>query len=99
MTNFENEVATLEAVLANDSECLDTIEQLLALNIKRFKEYALAHYEEGFDVFVEAFDDEELEAFFTSDDDDEDIMCHWDDMLKLAQSVVDVREERMNEYY
>jgi hypothetical protein len=60
--------------------------------IEDFKALALAQYEEGYDVFVEAFTDCELDDFFIDCD-------TWEDMLAEAQSFVDIREERRGECY
>lgn len=45
--------------------------------ITRLKAFALAHYNEGYDTFVECFEDSEWEEFLTVD-------CHGDEKAALA---------------
>jgi len=53
----------------------------------KLKAYAADHYEDGFDGFVECYDDEEL-AEFVGD------LQTWDEVLDLAKSIVSVWEDR-----
>ena len=53
----------------------------------KLKAYAADHYEDGFDSFVECYDDEEL-AEFVGD------LQTWDEVLELAKSIVSVWEDR-----
>ena len=54
---------------------------------KKLKAYAADHYEDGFDAFVECYDDDEL-AEFVGD------LKTWDEVLDLAKSIVSVWEDR-----
>ena len=73
---------------ANDR--LHSINVLQEMNIKRFKKYSLAHYEEGFDRFVECYGDDELKEFFES-------TCTFKKMVEIAKICVDVWEDRESE--
>ena len=59
--------------------------------IEAFKAHAVKHYEDGFDVFVEAYEDAELVEFFSRTN---GTLEEW---IKEAESYIGLREEqRMN---
>jgi len=53
----------------------------------KLKAYAEAHYNEGWDTFVETYEDEELEEFVEG-------LESWAEVLEMAEKLVSVWEDR-----
>jgi len=63
--------------------------------MQEIKEFCQEHYEEGYDVFVEAFEDEELIEFCKGEPEYEIKEVETvPEFVKRAEALIDVREER-----
>jgi len=54
---------------------------------QKLKAYAAEHYEDGFDSFVECYEDDELEEFVGD-------LETWEAVLDMAKAIVSVWEDR-----